>query len=166
MLACIPTGNGTQMETCIAQTMLFSVRIGGHCREGNIHTLRVAGAHLRQASVHATYIHTYMHTYIHAYTDAIVHAFLQPTKPISKVTLHLHHALTFDQLHTALYATICSSQPFQQPMTASTFGTRRARRTDARTQQHAKQRCHAQPCRARKLRQRHTHMSCSKGSKG
>ena len=32
--------------------------------------------------------------------------------------------------------------------------------------QHAKKRCHAQPCRARKVRQPHTHMSCSKGSKG
>ena len=29
----IPTENGTQMETCIAQTMLFSDRAVGHCRE-------------------------------------------------------------------------------------------------------------------------------------
>ena len=32
--ACIPTENETQMETCIAQTMLFSDRSVGHCREG------------------------------------------------------------------------------------------------------------------------------------
>ena len=32
--ASIPTENGTQMETCIAQTMRFSDKAVGHCREG------------------------------------------------------------------------------------------------------------------------------------
>ena len=94
------------------------------------------------------YIHTCIHAYIHANTNAIVHAFLPPKKPISKVTLHLHHALTFDQLHSAPYAAIYSSQPFQQPMTASTFGMRRARRTDARKHATCKDTlsCTAMPC--------------------
>ena len=58
-------GMGRKWKHVLLRTCCSRSESPGIVAKANIHTLRVAGAHLRQASVHATYIHTYIHAYIH-----------------------------------------------------------------------------------------------------